>query len=234
LLNSQFLTRPSSVTTAVQPLKGKHMTISKRKVLAAMAAAAATPAFAQFGGLGGLGGNKGAGGGGDPGKIEADVRGIIEKTSQAISKLWEALGDKEKAAAAQKLGDDIKNGRLGVSDSAGSMGDMCSGLKAEMDKAVSEGKKAEAQSARVAAQAIGPGIETLPLWKGVIDGIKSLDKSKTMSGSGLGLVQAVGKLPSAAKNSGEMFKAGVSYLSFSGVDMKETEKALSNNLTKMT
>jgi len=210
------------------------MTISKRKVLAAVAAAAAAPAFAQFGGLGGLGGGKSGGGGGDPGKIEGDVKGIIEKTSQAISKLWEALGNKEKAAAAQKLADDIKNGTPGISDSAGSMSDMCSGLKSEMEKAVTEGKKAEAQSAKTAAQAIRPGIESLPLWKGVIDGIKSLDKSKSMSGSGLGLVRAADKLPTAAKNSGEMFKAGVTYLSFSGVDMKDTEKLLADNLTKMT
>ena len=209
------------------------MKFSKRKVLLTVAATAVSPAFAQFGGL--LGGSKGGGGGGgDPGKIETDVKGIIDKTSQAISKLWEALGNKEKAAQAQKLADDIKSGSLGVSDSAGSMSDMCAGLRSEMTKAVSEGKKADAQSAMVAAQAIKPGIESLPLWKGVIDGIKNLDRSKTMSGSGMSLLRAVDKLPSAAKNSGEMFTAGVSYLSFSGVDMKETEKALKDNLTKMT
>ena len=202
---------------------------SKRKALALLSVTIASPAFAQFGGL--LGGSKG---GGDPGKIEGDLKGIIEKTSRVISKLYQALGNKESAEKAQKLADDISKGSLGVSDSTASMSEMCDSLKSELNKAVAEGRKGDAEAAKAAVQAFPPAIQVIPLWKSVIDGIKTIDKSRSMSGAGLALIQAAPKLPTALTNTVDALKAGVTYLTFSGVDMSDTEKALTEGLSKLT
>lgn len=206
--------------------------ISKRKIVAVLFTAMALPAFAQLPGLGALGSFAGGGknSGGDPVKIEADIQRIIVTTSFAGSKLYEALGDKENAAKMQKLADDLKNGTVGLSDTTSNLSEMSASLVAQMEKAKKEGTKADAAAAQAAAQAILPAIETLPLWASVIDGIKNLDKAQSFSGAGLSLVRAATKLPSAAKNTADLFTNGISYLSYNGIKTKDIEAELAKGM----
>jgi hypothetical protein len=206
--------------------------ISKRKIVAVLFTAMALPAFAQLPGLGALGSFAGGGknSGGDPVKIEADIQRIIVTTSFAGSKLYEALGDKENAAKMQKLADDLKSGSIGLSDATSNLNAMSASLIPEMEKAKKEGTKADAVAAQAAAQAILPAIETLPLWASVIDGIKNLDKTKSFSGAGLSLVRAATQLPSAAKNTADLFTNGISYLSYNGIKTKDLESSMAKSL----
>jgi len=205
------------------------MRSSKRKlVLGISSLALASPVFAQLGGLGGVLGGGSKSGGGDPKKIEADLRSIIEKTSIALSKLAEAMGLKESAAKMQQTADDIKSGKVGISDSTNVVSDVSASVKAEMEKNQKEGKKLDSKSSSTAVQALEPGIQSFPLWKSVIDGGKSLDKTALLSLPDL--AQAIPKVPTAAKNSLEMYQAGISYLTFSGADTSSLKKSAESAL----
>lgn len=200
------------------------MTISKRKLTFGMLlTVGAYPALAQLGGLGGLmgGGSKSAGA--DPKKLESDLKQIIESTSVALSKLADAMGLKESSAKMQKNADGIKSGAIGLSESADTVSETCASVVAEIAKNQQEGKKLDAASSSIAIQAIEPGIKSFPLWKSVADGIKSLDRSAMMGAAAL--VQAGPKIPTAAKNSLDLYQAGISYLAFSGADTSSVKKA---------
>lgn len=191
--------------------------------------AVSAPALAQFGGLGSLLGSGGkSAGSGDPKKIETDLQNIIEVTSIALSKLAAALGLKESAAKMEKNASDIKSGSVGLADSTNIVSDQCVTVKAEMDKNRKEGTKLSAEAAAIGSQAILPAIKSFPLWKNVIDGGKSLDKTSLLAFTSL--AAALPRVPAAAKNSLEMYQAGIAYLSFSGADttviQKEAEAAL--------
>lgn len=200
---------------------------SKRKIAVAVALFVSSyPALAQFGGL--LGGGSKSSGKGDPKKIEADLKSIIEKSSLALSILAEAMGMKETAAKLQKNADDIKSGAVGLADSTNVVSDASSSVKDEMEKNQKEGKKLDSKSASTAVQAIEPAIMSFPLWKSVADGFKSLDNSAIMGAASL--AQAVLKVPTAAKNSLDMYQAGITYLTFSGADTSSLTKAAESSL----
>lgn len=205
------------------------MNNSKRKLAFGMLlAASAYPALAQLGGLGGLmgGGSKTAGA--DPKKLETDLKLIIESTSVALVKLADAMGLKESAAKMQKNADGIKSGAVGLSESADTVSETCASVTTEIAKNQKEGKKLDASSSAIALQAIEPGIKSFPLWKSVADGIKSLDRSAMMGAAAL--VQAGPKIPTAAKNSLDLYQAGISYLTFSGADTSSVKKAAESAL----
>ena len=205
------------------------MKISKRKLTFGMLLAiSAYPALAQLPGFGGMmgGGSKSAGG--DPKKLESDLKQIIEATSVALAKLADAMGLKETSAKMQKNADGIKSGAIGLSESTDTVSETCASVVAEIAKNQQEGKKLDAASGAVAIQAIEPGIKTFPLWKSVADGIKSLDRSALMGAAAL--VQAGPKIPTAAKNSLDLYQAGISYLTFSGADTTAVKKAAESAL----
>ena len=206
------------------------MDSKKRNLVIAISLSAVTaPAVAQLGGLGGLLGGGGKGGGaGDPKKIETDLKNIIEATSIALAKLAAALGLKESAAKMEKNALDIKSGSVGLADSTNVVSDQCVSVKAEMEKNKREGIKLSAEAAAIGSQAILPAIKSFPLWKSVWDGGKSLDTTSLLGFTSL--AAALPRVPTAAKNSLEMYQAGIAYLSFSGADttaiQKEAEAAL--------
>jgi len=205
------------------------MTISKRKlILGSILTISAYPALAQLGALGGLlgGGSKSAGS--DPKKLESDLKQIIESTSFALAKLAEAMGKKEESAKMLKNADDIKSGKIGLSESTDMVSETCASVAAEIAKNQKEGKKLDAASSSIAIQAIEPGIMSFPLWKSVADGIKSLDRSAMMGAAAL--VQAGPKIPVAAKNSLDLYQTGISYLTFSGADTSSVKKAAESAL----
>jgi hypothetical protein len=205
------------------------MTISKRKlILGSILTVSAYPALAQLGALGGLlgGGSKSAGS--DPKKLESDLKQIIESTSFALAKLAEAMGKKEESAKMLKNADDIKSGKIGLSESTDMVSETCASVAAEIAKNQKEGKKLDAASSSIAIQAIEPGIMSFPLWKSVADGIKSLDRSAMMGAAAL--VQAGPKIPVAAKNSLDLYQTGISYLTFSGADTSSVKKAAESAL----
>ena len=200
------------------------MNNSKRKLaLGLLLAAGSYPVLAQLGGLGSFlgGGSKSAGA--DPKKLESDLKLIIESTSVALAKLADAMGLKESSAKMQKNADDIKSGAVGLSDSTTTVSDTCASVVAEIAKNQQSGKKLDAASSNIALQAIEPGIKSFPLWKSVADGVKSLDSSAAMGA--VALVQAAPKIPTAAKNSLDLYQAGISYLAFSGADTSSVKKA---------
>jgi hypothetical protein len=202
------------------------MKISKRTFTVGLMAVAGSPAWAQFG-LPSLGGSKSSGGG-DPRKIEADLTSINELTSRSLSKLAEALGLKETAAKSKKNADDIKSGNLGLADATGAVGEVSASVMADMEKKQKEGKKLDAASGAVATEALLPAIKAFPTWKSVADGVKSLDSTALMGAASL--AQAAPKVPTAAKNTLDMSQAGISYLTFSGVDTTSIKKAAEANL----
>ena len=205
------------------------MKISKRKLTFGMLLSiSAYPTFAQLGGLGGMmgGGSKAAGA--DPKKLESDLKQIIESTSLALAKLTDALGLKETSAKMQKNADGMKSGAIGLSESTDAVSETCASVVAEIAKNQKEGKKLDAASSSIAIQAIEPGIKTFPLWRSVADGIKSLDRSAMMGAAAL--VQAGPKIPTAAKNSLDLYQAGISYLAFSGADTSSVKKAAESAL----
>ena len=209
------------------------MSISKRTFVASAAfSMISAPVFAQFGALGGLlgGGSKSAAV--DLGKVEATLNDINQINSLALSLLSEALGDKESAAKAAKNGEDIKNGKIGLSESTSVVSDMSAQVKAQMEKFQSEGKKLDASSGTAAANALLPVVLAIPLWKVVIDGVKSLDASSAMRFAGL--VQVAPKVPVAAKGTLDMLQAGVAYLTYSGVDTKKLASELSDKAKSIT
>jgi hypothetical protein len=197
---------------------------SKRKLaLGLLLAAGSYPVLAQLGALGGLlgGGSKAAGA--DPKKLESDLKLIIESTSVAFDKLADAMGLKEASAKMQKNADDIKSGKVGLSDSMTIVSETSASVVAEIAKNQQSGKKLDAEASAKALQAIEPGIMSFALWKSVADGVKSLDRSAAMGA--VALVQAAPKIPTAAKNSLDLYQAGISYLAFSGVDTSSVKKA---------
>ncbi len=200
--------------------KNRRLIVAAACVGAIAFFAVSSPAFAQFGGV--FGGGSKSDGGGDPKQIEADLKSIIETTSEALSKLAEAMGMKEIAAKLQKNAADIKSGTVGLADSTSIVSDASASVKNEMEKNQKDGIKLDSASAGIAVQAIGPGIKSFPLWVGVVNGAKSLDKFALMSAPAL--VQAVQKVPTAAKNSLEMYQGGITYLTFSGADTSSLKK----------
>ena len=212
------------------------MRISKRKLIFGMLLTiGAYPALAQFGPAGALlgGGSKSAGP--DPIKLESDLKQIIESTSVALAKLAEAMGLKETSAKMQKNADDIKSGAIGLSESANTVSETSASVVAEIAKNQKEGKKLDAASSSIAIKAIEPGIKSFPLWVSVVDGIKSLDpKAISPDRSAMltiaALVRAGPKVPIAAKNSLDLYQAGISYLAFSGADTSSVKKAAESAL----
>jgi hypothetical protein len=202
------------------------MNISKRNFAAGLMAAAATPVFAQFS-LPGMGGGRSSGGG-DPRKIEADLKSITELTSRALSKLAEAMGLKETAAKITKNADDIKSGSVGLQDATSLVSEVSASVKGEIEKNQKDGKKLDAAAGAIAAEALLPAIKAFPLWKSVVDGAKSLDRTALMGAAAL--AQAAPKVPTAAKNTLDMTQAGIAYLSFSGVDTTAVKEAATASL----
>lgn len=208
------------------------MNISKRTmVFGLLVSVSSYPALAQFGGLGSM---LGGGGGGDkpnaadPKQLEVDLKAIIESTSVALSSLADAMGLKETAAKVQKNAQDIKSGAVGLSDSASTVSEVCSSVVAEITKNQQQGRKLDAASSKLALQAIEPGIMAFPQWKSVVDGVKSLDSTALLGAASL--AQAVPKIPTAAKNTFDMYRAGISYLTFSGADTSSVQKAAEQTL----
>ena len=119
------------------------MNRSKRKmVVGVVAVSMGAPAFAQFGGLGGMGGgSKSSGDSTDPGKLQTELKNVIELTSTVMSKLADALGMKETSAKLIKNANDIKGGSIGLPDSASAVGELTAAVTAEMEKNQKEGKK---------------------------------------------------------------------------------------------
>jgi hypothetical protein len=209
------------------------MNNSKRKLaLGLLLAAGSYPVLAQLGGLGGLiGGLMGGGAkssGADPKKLESDLKLIIGSTSVALAKLADAMGLKESSAKMQKNADDIKSGAVGLSDSTTTVSDTCASVVAEIAKNQQSGKKLDAASSAIALEAIEPGIKSFPLWKSVAEGVKSLDRSSMMGA--VALVEAAPKIPTAAKNSLDLYQAGISYLAFSGADTSSVKTAAESAL----
>jgi hypothetical protein len=198
---------------------------SKRRLtFGLLMAGTAYPALAQFGSF--LGGGRSSGT--DPKKLESDLKLIIETTSLALTKLADAMGLKESSAKMQKNAEDIKSGKVGLPDSTDAVSEVCSSVVAEVNKAQQEGRKLDGASASIALQAIEPGIKSFPQWKSVADGFKSLDKSSLLGFASL--AQAAPKVPTAAKNTLDMYQAGIAYLSFSGVDTSAVKETAQKSL----
>lgn len=208
----------------------EKMNKSKRKFTFGLLGAAAVPAWAQFSlpNLGSLGLGSNTTGGGDPRKIEADLKGIIETTSIAVSKLAAAIGLSETSAKAKKIADDIKTGNVGLSDSTSIVSEHSAAVRAEMEKNQREGKKLDAASGALASEALLPAIKAFPLWSSVVSDVKSLDSSALVSSAAL--IYAVSKAPAAAKSTFDMSHAAIAYLSFSGVDTTAVKKAAESGL----
>ena len=184
--------------------------------------------YAAFPGASLLGGGGMSGASGDPKQIEADLKTILQETLTGLSALQEATGNKEAAAAALKTAEDLKSGKIGVSDATTIVSEQGPAVKAEMEKQQKEGKKLSADAAKTASKAILPGIVAFPMWKKVADGVQSLDKTSLMSAASL--AKAATKVPAAAKSTMELYQAGISYLSFSGADTKELSKAAESGM----
>ncbi len=207
------------------------MSPKRNLVIGLLLTATAYPALAQLGGLGSLiqpGGLSSLMGiskssGTDPKRLESDLKVIIESTSLALAKLAEAMGLKESSAKMQKNADDIKSGAVGLSESTNMVNEVSASVTAEIVKSQQEGRKLDAASSAIALQAIEPGIKSFPQWKAVAEGVMSLDHSALM-GAGA-LVQAAPKVPTAAKNTFDMYRAGIAYLTFSGADTSAVKKA---------
>jgi len=212
------------------------MNRSKRHVVIGMVAASvAAPAFAQFGGLGGLGGgSKGGGDATDPGKLESDLKAVIQSTSLVLSKLADALGMQETSGKLLKNADDIKSGSIGVSDSTSQVSELTAAVTSEMEKNQKEGKKLDAASGAKAFEAVKPGIDTIILWASAAKAATKIDKGPMVVAKFSGLISALPKVPTALKNTGSAMKAGYDYLTFSGVDTKTLEAPLKNALSQMT
>jgi hypothetical protein len=193
-------------------------------LIAAIAAAATGCAQMPVPGMGG-----GKSGGGDPRKIEADLKRINEVTLTALGQLAQALGLKETAAKMGKNADDIRAGTVGLPDATSIVSEASESVTAEMEKFQKEGKKLDAASSAAASRAILPGIQAFPLWKSVADGGRTLDRGSLLGAASL--AQALPKVPTAAKNTIDMFQASVRYLSFSGADTSALEKEVKAKLS---
>lgn len=152
--------------------------------------------------------------------IEKDLKQIIVVTSRALSAFNEALGMKEQAAKAASNADCLEKGQCGVADAVAVVQSAQEATKVAVEGMKSEGKKLSADASKKAVAALVPAIQGIPLWKRVIDGGKALQSDRMAMMKAGALVKALPKVPGAMQGTFATFDAGLSYLSFSGVDGK--------------
>lgn len=188
-----------------------------------------------FGNLGNAlgGGAKPAGEAANPAAIEKDLKLIIVSTSQAVGKLSEAMGLKTEADRMLKNAECVQSNACGVKEAV----ETVDGVSASVAKAIEakrgSGVKLDGDAARTASSAILPGIQSMVLWKRVIDGGKALSQDRMAAMRSVALLQAMPVVPAAAKGSADFFVRSVDYLSFSGVDTKEMKSEMDKGIKSM-
>lgn len=213
----------------MKPTKIGLFVLAGSIVLASPALAVGLPKIPGVPGLGG-GSNKGGETSVSVEQVEKDLRLSIVRSSRAIAAFQTALGQKEQADIAAKNAACLEKNECALKDAVAVVQTSSSALKAKIEEQKAAGVKISAGSGKLALDGMVGSFEALSAGIKAVKSAKSLLSNPSMALKSAGLVRLLPSAAQALAGIGGTFGTGLTYLSFSGVNTKSAQSALTSSI----